>query len=172
MKSNFNVSDGWDGSLARGAAIQRVFDVHSTHKYLGGTPLNAGSIVFEQSDGTVKTIASDAEQQYTAASGAPTVPTNNRLPSMFWMVVSGNTQYEYDGRELDKVVCLRGNFTVETEYVFAALDPGDVVCSEIVTGKLKKTTDALDASFGRCTGVKTVNFGDDTVYEIEMTLNG
>lgn len=182
LTSKFNVSDGWDGSLARGAAIQEVFEVAAEHKYnesdpSATTPLSEGYMVYQTTSSTkkeAKIALLDAEVNLTA---------DKYAPAQFWMVVSGNSQYERDGRFLQKVVCLRGNFTVETTHVKGTLTVGQPVCAEHAAagndatlphnggnnaGRLQLAA-AGDPVQGRVSKVSTID--GDTVYEIEMSIN-
>lgn len=181
----FDVVDGWGGNLDTGGAISDSIQPALVHTWLASgasTPLPRGCVVMSSHDGTVPTV----EIPLTDAN--VNLDADKRSPKRFWMVVSGNTTYDYDGRQFNKVVCLRGNFAVETAHVNGSLSNGDAVTVEHAAGgTVGATLPHLDVGGipGTNSGRLTVAAAGDpifgrvvdqrieegvTVYTIEMDL--
>jgi hypothetical protein len=110
----FNITDGWGGNLDSGGVISDSFKPSAEHKYTedGSTSaLPPGAVVMLNHDGSVPIVECpllDANVNLTADKAAP---------KRFYMVATGNTVSELSGRYVNKVTCIRGQFTVETAHV-------------------------------------------------------
>lgn len=122
----FDVVDGWGGNLDTGGAISdsiRPADVHLYNAAGGTDPLKRGSIVAQK-------YTTEPVVQYPLTDAEVNLDVDKVAPNRFWMVVEGNTQFDYSARAFNKVVCLRGNFAVETAHVKGTLSIGDKVTVE------------------------------------------
>lgn len=186
-ESFFEVIDGWGGNLHDGGVDDAVQPA-AEHQYnkanpSATAPLACGAMVFTTVTAGVKECKQallDTEVQ---------LDSDKRAKKQFWMVVEGNTEYQYSGRiGKGKCVLLRGQYTVRTRHVKGSLSVGDGVCPEygtsgtvaatlpfnsvssvpgINTGRLVAAGSG-DPILGRVSQVITDEDGN-TTYEIEMS---
>lgn len=182
---HFDVIDGWGGNLDNGGAIAETFKPAAAHQYAasGTSPLKRGSIVKSNHDGTLPTV------DIPLVDAAVNLDSDKQRPNLFWMVIEGNTEYDYSSRLGNRVVCLRGAFTIETAHIKGSPSIGAGVTVEhgsagtadalnphestgggapgINEGRLV-TAASGDPILGRVTATKDVD--GTTVYTIEMQL--
>lgn len=182
---HFQVIDGWGGNLADGGIDDSVkpaaVHVYNKEAPTTTTPLELGACVYTTLEGGAKV------GKIPLVDADVNLDADKRSPKQFWIVVEGNTQYQYSSLlSGQKVTLLRGHFTIETAHVKGSLSVGDPVCPEhggagtvdatlphdsvggnpgINRGRLQAAA-AGDPIIGRVTNVKTVN--SVSVYEIEM----
>jgi len=123
----FDAIDGWGGNLESGGVISDSIVPASVHTYApaGTSPLKRGAIVMSTHDGVQPTCT------IPLVDADVSLDSDKRPPHRFWMVVEGNTEYEYSSHMGDnKVVALRGSFAVETAHVKGVLNVGDEVTAE------------------------------------------
>lgn len=123
----FDVIDGWGGNLDSGGVISDSIQPAAVHRNApsGTTPLKRGAIVVSSHDGTNPTV------EIPLVDANVNLDADKRRPKLFWMVVEGNTAYDYSALlGKNKVVCLRGDFTVETAHVNGSLSIGAAVTVE------------------------------------------
>lgn len=143
LNSLFDVVRGWPGTDNDSATITETFKPSSGVP--ANDPLVEGSIVFQQSDGTVDR-ASAAD--YSGAADVAALADLIAEAKQFWLVVDGNDADQYDTQiqtgavgangtlsyQPWKVTCIRGTYMVQTTNVVdRSYSQGDTVT--VVSGQ-------------------------------------
>ena len=123
----FDVIDGWGGNLDQGGVISDSIEPAAEHRYAasGTTPLKRGAFVMQTHDNTRPTVTIPLLNTIveSTAKGDP--------QRRFWMVAEGNTEVDYSSRlGRNKVVCLRGAFTIKTAHIKGSPAIGDKLTIE------------------------------------------
>lgn len=179
---HFEVIAGNSGHLGDGGLqdvqTPNALHLNSQHTTAGTTtPLSPGTIVISE-------VVNGEKQCKIPLTDGNVNKTDEEAPQRFWMVSEGNTDYEWSSRlSGNKVVLLRGNFTIRTAHVNGTLNVGDRVTVEHAasgnpatlphqggtnTGRLAAAA-AGDPVLGFVSNKETAE-GNVIVYEVEMSL--
>lgn len=137
LDQNFDVVFGWHGPDSDYSTITATFTPQASIT----TALQEGQIVEMQSDGTVNRVV--GAELIGAGGSAADLADALAAAQQPWLIISGSTEYNFDGLaqtgavnyagaptwEASQVAAIRGTYVYRTtQYVTRSYSPGDTVC--------------------------------------------